>query len=246
MPMMLSYRVRADRLDEHRRLLTGVFAELATRRPANLRYESHVLDDGRSFVDWVDGPDLPSPLDTLSAFQRFRAELEQRCDIPITMSEVDIVDIYRDTWAPIVSRPITETSAAGCWFTDPEINYLDDQLLGRLATVDRHGAPQNNPVGFFIDRYEQKLLVGGLEMGASRKFRNIRANPYVAFVVDDVTATDPWTPRGLEIRGVARALVDQDPPAPGYSCDTIEITPTWIASWGMEPGTSFNAQIRTA
>ena len=33
-------------------------------------------------------------------------------------------------------------------FTDAELAYLSSQRLGRLATVDVDGAPQNNPVGF--------------------------------------------------------------------------------------------------
>lgn len=33
-------------------------------------------------------------------------------------------------------------------FTDAELTYLRGQRLGRLATVDAAGAPQNNPVGF--------------------------------------------------------------------------------------------------
>jgi pyridoxamine 5'-phosphate oxidase family protein len=29
--------------------------------------------------------------------------------------------------------------------------YVRERLLGRLATVDARGAPQNNPVGVFVD-----------------------------------------------------------------------------------------------
>lgn len=32
-----------------------------------------------------------------------------------------------------------------------ERDYLTSQRLGRLATVDAHGQPQNNPVGFFLN-----------------------------------------------------------------------------------------------
>ena len=39
-------------------------------------------------------------------------------------------------------------------FTDAELGYLGSQRLGRLATVDAEGAPQNNPVGF---RYNPAL-----------------------------------------------------------------------------------------
>ena len=33
-------------------------------------------------------------------------------------------------------------------FTPAELTYLGEQRLGRLATVDRDGAPQNNPAGW--------------------------------------------------------------------------------------------------
>jgi pyridoxamine 5'-phosphate oxidase family protein len=48
-------------------------------------------------------------------------------------------------------------------------------------------------------------------MGASRKFCKVQANPQVALIIDDLVSTDPWTVRGLEIRGTAVALSEVDP-----------------------------------
>jgi pyridoxamine 5'-phosphate oxidase family protein len=115
-----------------------------------------------------------------------------------------------------------------------EMDYLDSQPLGRLATVDRHRAPQNNPVGFFLDRSTGEVLVGGLDLARTRKFRNILGNPQVALVVDDLVSTSPWTVRGVEIRGEAVALTDVDPPRPGMSRAVIRIVPTWVGSWGFD------------
>ena len=81
--------------------------------------------------------------------------------------------------------------------TDIERAYVHSQPLGRLATVDASGAPQNSPVGVFLDEETGEILMGGAAMGATRKFRNVRVNPYVALVVDDLVSTDPWTVRGL-------------------------------------------------
>ena len=72
-------------------------------------------------------------------------------------------------------------------------------------------------------------------MGASRKFRNVRASGQVALVVDDLVSRNPWTVRGLEIRGMAVALSDVDPPVPFMSREVIRVTPTWVASWGLDP-----------
>jgi pyridoxamine 5'-phosphate oxidase family protein len=119
--------------------------------------------------------------------------------------------------------------------TEAERAYLKSQPLARLATVDASGAPQNNPVGVFLDEETGDLLIGGGAMGASRKFRNVRANAHVALVVDDLVSRDPWTVRGLEIRGTAVALEDVDPPVPFMSREVIRITPTWVVSWGVDP-----------
>lgn len=91
MEFMISYRVRAGCVTEHRRLLADVFAELDALQPDGLRYAVHVLDDGCSYVDIVEGPDIPTALAALPAFQRYRAGLEERCETPISMSELTVV-----------------------------------------------------------------------------------------------------------------------------------------------------------
>jgi pyridoxamine 5'-phosphate oxidase family protein len=120
--------------------------------------------------------------------------------------------------------------------TGSELDYLHSQPLGRLATVDASGAPQNNPVGFTIDEVTGQVLVGGMAMGKTRKFRNVARNPSAALVVDDLASTDPWTVRFVEIRGSAEAVEDADPPMRGMSREVIRITPRWIGSLGVEPG----------
>jgi pyridoxamine 5'-phosphate oxidase family protein len=119
--------------------------------------------------------------------------------------------------------------------TDAERGYLQSQPLGRLATVDANGAPQNSPIGVFLDEESGDVIIGGHAMGATRKFRNVQANAQVAVVIDDLVSTDPWTVRGLEIRGTAVAQSDVDPPVPFMSREIIRITPTWVASWGLDP-----------
>jgi pyridoxamine 5'-phosphate oxidase family protein len=119
--------------------------------------------------------------------------------------------------------------------TDTERAYVQNQPLGRLATADAHGAPQNNLVGVFLDEETGDIVVGGHAMGATRKFCNVRANAQVALVIDDLVSTDPWTVRGIEIRGTAVALSDVDPPVQFMSREIIRITPSWIITWGVDP-----------
>lgn len=89
-------------------------------------------------------------------------------------------------------------------FTSAEIEYLTTQPLGRFATVGRDGRPHVMPVGVFYDPDTDAIVIGSAaNMPASKKFRDARANPDVAVVVDDLADVDPWTPRGIEVRGRA-------------------------------------------
>ena len=117
--------------------------------------------------------------------------------------------------------------------TTEDVAYLRSQRLGRLATVDPSGAPQNNPVGFVVDDDTGQVLIGGMAMGQTRKFHNVRGNPSVALVVDDLASVDPWLVRGVEVRGMAEALDDVEPPIRGMSREVIRITPQRIHRWGI-------------
>jgi pyridoxamine 5'-phosphate oxidase family protein len=127
-------------------------------------------------------------------------------------------------------------------FTETEIAYLNNQPLGRLATVGRDGAPHVVPVGFFYDAENETIVIGSAgDMTASKKFRDARRHAEVAIVVDDLASIDPWTPRGLEIRGhaeahpeggeeVGRQLGARFPFDPAY----LRIRPRRVLAWGLE------------
>lgn len=84
-----------------------------------------------------------------------------------------------------------------------EIEYLRRTQLGRLATIQRDGTPQNSPVGFTYNEQLGTIDIAGYQMSKSQKFRNIAHEDRVAFVVDDIASPDPWRVRCLEIRGTA-------------------------------------------
>jgi pyridoxamine 5'-phosphate oxidase family protein len=117
--------------------------------------------------------------------------------------------------------------------TEAERAYLDSQRLGRLATVDIGGAPQNNPVGFHYNPSSGSFDIYGYNMGKSRKFRNVHNNAKVALVVDDIASVNPWRVRGVEIRGTAEAVVGEETPG-GLSREVIRIHPDRVISWGLE------------
>lgn len=89
--------------------------------------------------------------------------------------------------------------------TAAQLAYFDEQILGRIATIDPDG-PQVRPVGFSVDAEAGVIEIGGHDLPATRKWRNVRADARVAFVVDDLASTDPWRPRALEVRGTAAQL----------------------------------------
>jgi pyridoxamine 5'-phosphate oxidase family protein len=118
-------------------------------------------------------------------------------------------------------------------FTQQQLDYLASQRLGRLATVDADGAPQNNPVGFLVED-DGTIVIGGYNLGATRKFRNVAHTGRAALVVDDLASVNPWRVRGVEVRGRAEAVADVEPPRPGMSREQIRIHPDWVYGWGLD------------
>ena len=120
-------------------------------------------------------------------------------------------------------------------FTERELSYLREQRLGRLATVQPGGVPQNSPVGFGYNAKLGTIDIGGHNMAASQKFRNVADGSPAAFVVDDIASLNPWTVRCLEIRGDAEALLDPQDSAGNLSGPIIRIHPRRIISFGIDP-----------
>ena len=124
-------------------------------------------------------------------------------------------------------------------FSPKELEFLQSQRLGRLATVNPSGQPQNAPVGFRYNPELDAIDIGGRAMSKTQKFRNILKNNRVAFVVDEVLP--PWKPRGVEIRGVAEPVYQGGKDIFGsaggrdYWDDVfLRIRPTQIIGWGLD------------
>jgi pyridoxamine 5'-phosphate oxidase family protein len=118
-------------------------------------------------------------------------------------------------------------------FTPAEIQYLQGQQLGRLATVNESGEPHVVPVGFRHNAELDTIDIGGHNLGKSKKFRDAARTGRAAFVVDDVLP--PWQPRGVEVRGRAEVFeeggeeVNSD-----FDNELIRLHPTRIVSWGID------------
>ena len=126
-------------------------------------------------------------------------------------------------------------------FNAAERDYLTGQLLGRLATVGPDGVPQLRPLGFRLNP-NGTIDLGGPRVASTQRWRNIRTEPRVSFIVDDMTpnapdAIKPGMGRGVEIRGRAETLSVDDPPgAPGMAgSEIIRIHADRIISWHIDP-----------
>jgi pyridoxamine 5'-phosphate oxidase family protein len=122
-------------------------------------------------------------------------------------------------------------------FTAEEIEYLNGQRLGRLATSGPDGQPHVVPLAFRYNPDHDTIDVGGHDFAKRKKWRDVHKNAKVALVVDDLASVQPWRPRGIEIRGEAEILhsggktVNQ-----GFDEEMFRIKPKRIYTWGLAGG----------
>jgi pyridoxamine 5'-phosphate oxidase family protein len=118
--------------------------------------------------------------------------------------------------------------------TPAQIEYLATQRLGRLATTGGDNKPHVVPTSFSYNAELGTLDVGGHHVATTKKFRDVQANPWAAFVVDDLVSVNPWSPRMLEIRGRAEAIPTGGTHlGPGFGEAFIRIFPEKVNSYGI-------------
>jgi pyridoxamine 5'-phosphate oxidase family protein len=116
-------------------------------------------------------------------------------------------------------------------FRDAELEYLSGgKQLGRIATVGADGTPHVVPVAWFYNAARDAIDIGGRELQRTKKFRDVARSGRAAIVIDDLASTDPWHPRGIEVRGRGEAIALPTP--------LIRIHPERIVSWGIEAARS--------
>ena len=114
-------------------------------------------------------------------------------------------------------------------FTDAEIEFVNSQRLGRLATVGSDGMPHVVPVAVFYDPDADALVIGAdAEYGeavmiSSKKFRDAQRRGKAAVVLDDPR------PRILEVRGQAETHLDGGEEAGRRVGAPFRFLPAWIS-----------------
>ena len=108
---------------------------------------------------------------------------------------------------------------------DPEFAHVD----GRASSVEvlmyamQLAAIKANEPG-------DDIVTAGFDIAKTVRYRNIGANTRAAVVIDDLAALDPWTPRGIKVRGRVRIEGDG-------GGQRFRISPEVIWSWGVnDPG----------
>ncbi len=121
-------------------------------------------------------------------------------------------------------------------FTSAEIAYISAQPIGRIATVGPTGKPHVVPVGYRYNPEQDSIDIGGMTGLTQRKhYRDLVRNQKVAFVIDDIPSLNPWTTRGIEIRGDAEILTSGGQTIqPFFGPDMIRIHAKRLLTWGIE------------
>jgi pyridoxamine 5'-phosphate oxidase family protein len=119
--------------------------------------------------------------------------------------------------------------------TDAEQRFLARQPRGHLATIGPDGTPQVKPLGFTYNTALGTIDIAGYNMGGSAKYRNIQANPRVAFVVDEVTEASMEGTHFLEIRGAAEAVLSPATADGHLAAEIIRIHPRRVIGWNVDP-----------
>jgi hypothetical protein len=92
--VIVSYKVKPERLEEHVALVRAVFDELSKAAPAGIRYGAFQQADRVSFahVAFIDRAD--NPLEAIAAFKAFTAKIQDRCAVPPSTVDLEAVATY--------------------------------------------------------------------------------------------------------------------------------------------------------
>ena len=74
------------------------------------------------------------------------------------------------------------------------------------------------------------IVTSGFDIPRTVRYRNVRENPRVTVVVDDLASIEPWSPRGVKVIGTC--AIERD-----GSGERFRITPKVIISWAVNDTT---------
>lgn len=113
-------------------------------------------------------------------------------------------------------------------FTPAEVAYLASQPLLRFATASPTGSPDLVVVTFEL--HGSAIVTGGFDITKTVRYKNVQANPRATVLIDDLAALEPWSPRGIKVRGSV-AIEEHG------GLERFRIVPELIFSWGINDTT---------
>ena len=98
---------------------------------------------------------------------------------------------------------LKDSAEMGRILTEDEINsFLESKLNLRVATVDKNGNPNIQPVWFYHDKQNEKIFFGSHP--TSVKIQNMRNKPTAYFIVDEEI------PSTRCVKGLADVSISED------------------------------------
>jgi hypothetical protein len=86
--LTIRYKVKPELVEENEALVRAVYEELAREQPPGIRYSTHRLEDGRSFVHLHESEPGAPEMGEFAAFREFQREVRDRCEEPPEVVEL--------------------------------------------------------------------------------------------------------------------------------------------------------------
>ena len=86
--------------------------------------------------------------------------------------------------------------------------FLESKLNLQIATIDEKGEPNIQPVWFYYDIDQGKLLITTSKL--AKKTQNLRRKRTIYFSIDDENYDENLPPKGVKGKGIA-TIVEEDP-----------------------------------
>jgi nitroimidazol reductase NimA-like FMN-containing flavoprotein (pyridoxamine 5'-phosphate oxidase superfamily) len=86
--------------------------------------------------------------------------------------------------------------------------FLESKLNLQIATIDEKGEPNIQPVWFYYDKDQGKLLITTSKL--AKKTQNLRRRPTIYFSIDHENYDENIPPKGVKGKGTATIVEDPD------------------------------------
>jgi len=82
--VMVTYKVKSDKLAENESLVKAVYAELHQINNPDMHYATFKLEDGQTFVHIASfaSEEGRQALSNCNAFKEFQKDIKERCEVP--------------------------------------------------------------------------------------------------------------------------------------------------------------------